>query len=56
MSDLPLIQIGVSRVVDEDGTIRTKVHTPEQYSAVEALGLLVLGALFVAKDTGILGD
>jgi hypothetical protein len=39
-SDVTLIELTLSRVIDENGRIGVRVKTPENFNAVEALGVI----------------
>lgn len=41
--DLITLEISIARVINPDGEMTWRMTTPEQFSAVEVLGLLTMG-------------
>lgn len=50
MTDMTTIEILVSRVITDTGRMAVRLRTPEDFSAVEVLGLLEAAKLQIYRD------
>lgn len=55
MSEITTVEIKLSRFIREDGRMCWKIHTPDNYNAIEALGLLAAGILHVFNEVNDYG-
>lgn len=50
MSEVTTVELTVSRVITEEGLMVVRIKIPEQYNAVEILGLLEATKMHIFKE------